>query len=227
MPLCSPLTVSAEGRDLAKHFNCKFIETSAKNRIHVDDAFWELVREIRRHNKVRLDLVLNVNSLQCLTVVIRSRRSAVWTLVHPRAPAAVPVDTVTTLARPMKRVPAAVAAVSSFNERTHDACLAFPPSYLLSPPIPSVRCFVWGSPCYESLMNMPDVLLHSRVISSRCCMCQSLLHRPHTRATSQSCGFRCVQGRCINQCCSRLRCIQRHLFRCVFSVGHGLNRCAP
>jgi GTPase KRas protein len=46
------LTFDAEGRDLAKHFNCKFIETSAKNRINVDEAFWELVREIRRHNKV-------------------------------------------------------------------------------------------------------------------------------------------------------------------------------
>jgi GTPase KRas len=43
----------AEGRDLAKHFNCKFIETSAKQRINVDEAFTNLVREIRKHNKVR------------------------------------------------------------------------------------------------------------------------------------------------------------------------------
>ncbi len=41
-----------EGRDLAKHFNCKFIETSAKQRINVDEAFQNLVREIRRYNKV-------------------------------------------------------------------------------------------------------------------------------------------------------------------------------
>jgi hypothetical protein len=54
------LTFDAEGRDLAKHFNCKFIETSAKNRINVDEAFWELVREIRRHNKVRHLLYLAV-----------------------------------------------------------------------------------------------------------------------------------------------------------------------
>ncbi|PAV16100.1 ras [Pyrrhoderma noxium] len=40
-----------EGRDLAKHFNCKFIETSAKQRINVDEAFSNLVREIRRYNK--------------------------------------------------------------------------------------------------------------------------------------------------------------------------------
>ncbi|KAJ6612304.1 hypothetical protein B0H10DRAFT_307590 [Mycena sp. CBHHK59/15] len=41
-----------EGRDLAKHFGCKFIETSAKQRVNVDDAFSNLVREIRRFNKV-------------------------------------------------------------------------------------------------------------------------------------------------------------------------------
>lgn len=46
----------AEGRDLAKHFGCKFIETSAKQRINVDEAFCSLVREIRRYNKVRSHL---------------------------------------------------------------------------------------------------------------------------------------------------------------------------
>jgi GTPase KRas protein len=42
-----------EGRDLAKHFGCRFIETSAKQRINVDEAFSNLVREIRKYNKVR------------------------------------------------------------------------------------------------------------------------------------------------------------------------------
>ena len=42
----------SEGRDLAKHFGCKFIETSAKQRINVDEAFSTLVREIRKYNKV-------------------------------------------------------------------------------------------------------------------------------------------------------------------------------
>jgi GTPase KRas protein len=41
-----------EGRDLAKHFGCKFIETSAKLGINVDEAFSNLVREIRKYNKV-------------------------------------------------------------------------------------------------------------------------------------------------------------------------------
>ena len=46
-----------EGRDLAKHFGCKFIETSAKQRINVDEAFINLVREIRRYNQVSLTLL--------------------------------------------------------------------------------------------------------------------------------------------------------------------------
>jgi len=38
------------GRDLAKQFNCKFFETSAKTRMNIDEAFFELVREIRKLN---------------------------------------------------------------------------------------------------------------------------------------------------------------------------------
>jgi GTPase KRas protein len=40
-----------EGRDLARHFGCRFIETSAKVRHNVDESFSGLVREIRRYNK--------------------------------------------------------------------------------------------------------------------------------------------------------------------------------
>ncbi|GAA5914307.1 uncharacterized protein JCM6883_001809 [Sporobolomyces salmoneus] len=40
-----------EGAQLAKQFGCQFIETSAKARRNVDEAFQELVREIRRYNK--------------------------------------------------------------------------------------------------------------------------------------------------------------------------------
>ncbi len=43
--------ILTEGRDLANHFSCRFIETSAKARINVDEAFYNLVREIRRYNK--------------------------------------------------------------------------------------------------------------------------------------------------------------------------------
>ncbi|KIV93251.1 Ras-like protein [Exophiala mesophila] len=40
-----------EGEQLAKNFGCTFIETSAKSRINVDNAFYDLVREIRRYNR--------------------------------------------------------------------------------------------------------------------------------------------------------------------------------
>lgn len=41
-----------EGRDLANRLGCQFIESSAKERINVDEAFYGLVKVIRRHNKV-------------------------------------------------------------------------------------------------------------------------------------------------------------------------------
>ena len=40
-----------EGAALARSFNCRFIETSAKSRVNVDNAFYDLVREIRRYNR--------------------------------------------------------------------------------------------------------------------------------------------------------------------------------
>jgi len=40
-----------EGFELAKQFGCKFMETSAKHKINVDEAFFALVREIKRYNK--------------------------------------------------------------------------------------------------------------------------------------------------------------------------------
>jgi GTPase KRas protein len=40
-----------EGQKLAASFGCHFIETSAKNRINVDNAFYDIVREIRKYNK--------------------------------------------------------------------------------------------------------------------------------------------------------------------------------
>jgi GTPase KRas len=41
----------AEGEEMARSFGCRFIETSAKSRINVDMAFYDLVREIRRYNR--------------------------------------------------------------------------------------------------------------------------------------------------------------------------------
>ena len=43
-----------EGRDLAKRFNAQCIETSAKQRVNVDEAFIAVVRAIRRYQNVSL-----------------------------------------------------------------------------------------------------------------------------------------------------------------------------
>jgi len=40
-----------EGEALARSFNCKFIETSAKSRLNVEKAFYDIVREIRKYNR--------------------------------------------------------------------------------------------------------------------------------------------------------------------------------
>lgn len=40
-----------EGMAMAQSFKCRFMETSAKKRINVEQSFYELVREIRRYNK--------------------------------------------------------------------------------------------------------------------------------------------------------------------------------
>jgi GTPase KRas protein len=44
-------SATSEGQALARQFGCKFIETSAKSRKNVDQAFFDIVREIRRFNK--------------------------------------------------------------------------------------------------------------------------------------------------------------------------------
>lgn len=40
-----------EGQELARRFGCKFIETSARTRVNVDNAFYDIVREIRKYNR--------------------------------------------------------------------------------------------------------------------------------------------------------------------------------
>lgn len=36
---------------MAKHYGCEFLETSAKQRIRIDETFHGIVREIRRLNE--------------------------------------------------------------------------------------------------------------------------------------------------------------------------------
>lgn len=56
LPVFTSLSPSSEGLDMAKHFGCQFVETSAKARINVDEAFYQLVREIRKYNRVSASL---------------------------------------------------------------------------------------------------------------------------------------------------------------------------
>jgi GTPase KRas len=49
--VCWLKVFATEGKNLARQFGCKFIETSAKSRINVDNAFYDIVREIRKYNK--------------------------------------------------------------------------------------------------------------------------------------------------------------------------------
>ena len=41
----------AEGKMLADEFKCRFLETSAKTNTNVEQAFFEVVRAIRRYNR--------------------------------------------------------------------------------------------------------------------------------------------------------------------------------
>lgn len=49
-----------EGQALANQFGCKFLETSAKQRINVEEAFYDLVRSIRDKNEAQEEPVAAV-----------------------------------------------------------------------------------------------------------------------------------------------------------------------
>jgi len=42
---------TTEGKDLARKMNAKFVETSARYRVNVDEAYYSLVRSIRDENR--------------------------------------------------------------------------------------------------------------------------------------------------------------------------------
>ncbi|TFK49552.1 hypothetical protein OE88DRAFT_1632510, partial [Heliocybe sulcata] len=53
--------VYAEGLFCAEKMGCLFVETSAKMRINVDEAFHDLLREIRRRHEVRDSLYMQLH----------------------------------------------------------------------------------------------------------------------------------------------------------------------
>jgi len=59
-----------DGAALARSFGCKYIETSAKSRINVDNAFYNIVRDIRRYNNESLG-----DESSYLSSVLRTARS--------------------------------------------------------------------------------------------------------------------------------------------------------
>jgi len=58
---------AAAGSELAKSWSCPFIETSAKERINVDEAFTELVRELRKYGVPKEDKKAKKNK-RCITM---------------------------------------------------------------------------------------------------------------------------------------------------------------
>ncbi len=40
-----------EGESLSRQFNCSFLETSARNKINVEESYYQLVRVIRDEDK--------------------------------------------------------------------------------------------------------------------------------------------------------------------------------
>ncbi|KAL1786455.1 GTPase HRas isoform X1 [Sigmodon hispidus] len=51
----APTVVSRQAQDLARSYGIPYIETSAKTRQGVEDAFYTLVREIRQHKLHKLN----------------------------------------------------------------------------------------------------------------------------------------------------------------------------
>lgn len=54
-----------QAREVAKNYDIPFIETSAKTRMGVDDAFYTLVREIRKDVSVVLCIVPSASLCVC------------------------------------------------------------------------------------------------------------------------------------------------------------------
>jgi GTPase KRas protein len=42
---------TTEGKDMARKMNAKFVESSARYRVNVDEAYYSLVRSIREENR--------------------------------------------------------------------------------------------------------------------------------------------------------------------------------
>lgn len=115
--------LATEGRELAKHFGCRFIETSAKQRLNVDEAFSNLVREIRKYNKVRTLFSTPRPSIRDSHFHLSRRNKQLDDREHQERARA---DNTTRRIRVRAVVPAARSSNLSFIEHTFFTRCAFP-----------------------------------------------------------------------------------------------------
>lgn len=52
----------AEGKEIARKMSARFVESSARYRINVDEAYYSLVRSIREENRKQVGSTRNLNS---------------------------------------------------------------------------------------------------------------------------------------------------------------------
>lgn len=83
------LICALEGRDLAKRFNAQCIETSAKQRVNVDEAFIAVVRAIRRYQKVSFKIQVEIAKLMTNRSLARHKQASRRPASHRQAVLAV------------------------------------------------------------------------------------------------------------------------------------------
>ena len=69
----------AQAKDVAKSYSIPFIETSAKTRMGVDDAFYTLVREIRK-DVSKYDIQTNFSGFIGIEVLLKYMISSIIVL---------------------------------------------------------------------------------------------------------------------------------------------------
>ena len=113
---------------MAKHFNCKYIETSAKDRFNVEEAFSNLVREINHKGKYfdvpgphicqpspqRTPLIYQAGTSKAGKAFAAKHAEAIFVSQHSPAATAGPVADVRRQAREFGRDPYDIKVLAKF-----------------------------------------------------------------------------------------------------------------